>query len=307
MGGSNQTGAQQTTPLPGSALWEACSLGPPEHPQQGPQGSEKPGSSSTSPHGGSLPPTHLVGLGWGHQQTRDHRHQTQQLHASQAWGGRQDCTPGKEIRKQRRGGWPRGTLSPKPPRSGAGKRWELGPGSRAFLARSAKTTSIYPRPRAPTAHMERPAAGPPGRGHGPWVPETSLRPPPRVPPPSAIAARSSSSSGLGELRARSPGTSTPPPGRDGSQSPRDPQDPCTPPPTQVANLRSPPQRHKTRLAPPLPLLLVAGAAAQRYLVVAKATRPASARALRLRAREREVFLNPTRREKGASAKRAKNR
>lgn len=60
--------------------------------RHGPKGSEGPGWSSSPPgmperrQGGRAWELHLVGLGWEHQQTSDHGHQTQELHASQTSG-----------------------------------------------------------------------------------------------------------------------------------------------------------------------------------------------------------------------------
>lgn len=297
----------------------ACSLGPREHSPTvarpaGHRGAglgqqpfhPPPGRRGAGKVGCAWAP-HLVCLGWGHQQTSDHGQHTQELHASRAFTG-----PARSPTWKRNTRAAEGRMNTRHPRprsepacSGTGRGRGLGLGSWACQARPLRR---FPLARASVSHC------PPGGlgGGASWAggrasglpDEAGGRPLPRVspPPPSPPAA--------------------PPPGRRrpwGSESPspdpttrprtRDPRTPATPRPLRPlpqgapANLQSPPRRHKTRLAPPLTLLLAAGATAQHYLAVSKATWPASAGAPRLRAREREAFLNPTKQEKGASAKR----
>lgn len=300
----------------------ACSLGPREHSPTAARPARRrgaglgqqpfhppPGRRGAGKVGCAWAP-HLVGLGWGHQQTSDHGQHTQELHASRAFTGPARSPTWKRNTRAAKGRMntrhPRPRSEPACSGTEEGGGWAWGPGP-AKPGRSG--ASLSPGPRSPTAHRAGSAAGPPGREGGSRVSGTRLagdpclaspRPPPlppAAPPPGRRRPWGSESP--------SPDPTTRPRIRD----PRDPRTPATPRPLRPlpqrapANLQAPPRRHKTRLAPPLTLLLAAGATAQHYLAVSKATWPASAAAPRLRAREREAFLNPTKQEKGASAKR----
>lgn len=123
-----------------------------------------------------------------------------------------------------------------PPCSGMVSGWELGPGSWAFQAWSAKAL-----PSPPGLDFHSPP-GAPGRGASWAGPRASgppdkagQRPPSRVPPPSLITARSSSRSGRGEPEARSLGAPTPQPGR-GPRTPRPSRPPRPPQPYPNARL-----------------------------------------------------------------------
>lgn len=173
------------------------------------------------------PPTHLVGLGWWRQQTADHSHQAQELHACQS-GGRKTG----HLQKGHRVG------------SGWGPRPDLGmEGSGGLGFRTPPPSVVIPSPGLWGYQGER------GGILGPRMPSWTRRA-----PPSAISARSGHrrtgvqsvaaltpwpgsarhTQGLGS--ARTPGTpTTPHPSPTSDRSPasaaaaaRDPADPASP-------------------------------------------------------------------------------
>lgn len=302
----------------------ACSSGPREH---SPTTAARParcrgaglGAAALPPSSGTLGAQarlgcawapHLVGLGWGHQQTSDHGQHTQELHASRAFTG-----PARShLEKKYAGGegadehWhprprsePTGLLC-----SPARKRAGAGPGVLGLLSPAARR---FPLARASVSH--RPPGGLGGGAfwaeEGPRVSGTRLAgdPLPASPPPSSIAARGSSQGGgdpgalSSEPRSHDQAAD---PGPQGPQGPRRPAAPANPS-QRAPGTCAPPRRHKTP-GWPRPQSSIAGGDRSTLPGCLQGNMARLRRAPpRLRAREREAFLNPTKQEKGASAKR----
>jgi hypothetical protein len=227
-------------------------------------------------------------LSWGHQQTPDHGHQTQELHAYQACRASKAGHLKRETRGRRREGG-HTTASTLGPLSRLAKTREWGRGlapglgglrnllhKRAFLCPSNLRPPGAPSRRGPL-RIQSPGTPRSSTRPGSDSRIASHRPPPSPPlPPRWLLPFRSAGNSWWEPRSDGEGHYPAPQGFWGrAGTPGVPTTPAPLPQRRVHKPASPAAAAPDPAGPtPSQLLLVRGAAFQRNLAVARATRPA---------------------------------